>query len=59
MRLVGRPLFGQQGNLPPSLRFPPLREGNRAVGLLGVSPLREGNRFVGALVGSPCTQGEP
>jgi hypothetical protein len=31
--------------LPPSLRFPPLREGNREVGQ--APPLREGNREVG------------
>ena len=30
---------------PPSLRFPPLREGNRGAGQ--VPPLREGNREVG------------
>ena len=43
MRLVGRPLFGQQGNLPPSLRFPPLREGNRG-GRIAWFPLHAGGR---------------
>jgi hypothetical protein len=33
------------GSLPPSLRFPPLREGNREAGQ--VPPLREGNREAG------------
>jgi 4-diphosphocytidyl-2-C-methyl-D-erythritol kinase len=36
---VGR--FGEMLNLPPSMRFPPLREGNRTQGQ--VPPLREGN----------------
>jgi hypothetical protein len=36
-------LHGQSSQLPPSLRFPPLREGNQATRPLG----------------SPCGQGEP
>jgi len=36
-------LRGQSSELPPSFRFPPLREGNRAARPLG----------------SPCEQGEP
>jgi hypothetical protein len=36
-------LRGQSSELPPSYRFPPLREGNRAARPLG----------------SPCEQGEP
>jgi hypothetical protein len=53
--------------LPPSLRFPPLREGNREVGQ--APPLRDGNREVGqapplregnrAGRGVPAPQGEP
>ncbi|MDT7960466.1 MAG: Mur ligase family protein, partial [Armatimonadota bacterium] len=39
--------------LPPSLRFPPLREGNREAGQ--VSPLREGNREAGQA--SPLREG--
>jgi UDP-N-acetylmuramoylalanine--D-glutamate ligase len=39
--------------LPPSLRFPPLREGNREAGQ--VSPLREGNREAGQV--SPLREG--
>jgi hypothetical protein len=44
-------------SLPPSLRFPPLREGNRTRGQ--APPLREGNRTQGRELGSPCEQGEP
>ena len=44
-------------SLPPSLRFPPLREGNRTRGQ--ASPLREGNRTQGRELGSPCLHGEP
>jgi UDP-N-acetylmuramoylalanine--D-glutamate ligase len=39
--------------LPPSLRFPPLREGNREAGQ--ASPLREGNREAGQA--SPLREG--
>jgi len=62
-------LRSQSSQLPPSFRFPPLREGNR-VGRMGsprfargtawgawVPPLREGNR-VGRM-GSPASRGEP
>jgi hypothetical protein len=41
--------------LPPSLRFPPLREGNREVGQ--APPLREGNREVGQA--PPLREGNP
>jgi 4-amino-4-deoxy-L-arabinose transferase and related glycosyltransferases of PMT family len=44
-------------SLPPSLRFPPLREGNRTRGQ--APPRREGNRTQGRELGSPCSQGEP
>ena len=55
--------------MPPSFRFPPLREGNRAQAK--VAPLREGNRAQAKvaplregirearLFGSPYEQGEP
>jgi hypothetical protein len=57
-------------SLPPSLRFPPLREGNRTRGQASplregnrtqgqAPPLREGNRTQGRELGSPCLQGEP
>jgi hypothetical protein len=62
-------------SLPPSFRFPPLREGNRTRGReLGspcsqgepkgggselAPPLREGNRAQRRELGSPCLQGEP
>jgi hypothetical protein len=48
---------GARLSLPPSFRFPPLREGNRTRGQ--ASPLREGNRTQGRELGSPCLQGEP
>jgi hypothetical protein len=54
-------------DLPPSVRFPPLREGNQA-GAGSVPPAREGNQAgagsvpparEGRRFGSPCGQGEP
>jgi len=54
---VGLLWTGARLSLPPSFRFPPLREGNRTRGQ--ASPLREGNRTQGRELGSPCEQGEP
>jgi hypothetical protein len=54
---VGLLWAGARLSLPPSFRFPPLREGNRTRGQ--ASPLREGNRTRERELGSPCEQGEP
>jgi hypothetical protein len=54
---VGLLWAGARLSLPPSFRFPPLREGNRTQGQ--ASPRREGNRTRGRELGSPCLQGEP
>jgi hypothetical protein len=54
---VGLLWAGARLSLPPSFRFPPLREGNRTRGQ--ASPLREGNQAQGRELGSPCLQGEP
>jgi hypothetical protein len=54
---VGLLWAGARLSLPPSFRFPPLREGNRTRGQ--TSPLREGNRTRERELGSPCEQGEP
>jgi hypothetical protein len=52
--------FCEMLNIPPSVRFPPLREGNRELGLPrphGMdSPLPRGEP---PTLGSPCQQGEP
>jgi len=54
---VGLLWAGARLSLPPSFRFPPLREGNRTQGQ--ASPRREGNRTRERELGSPCEQGEP
>jgi hypothetical protein len=67
---VGLLWAGARLSLPPSFRFPPLREGNRTRGQAPplregnrtrgqAPPLREGNRTQGRELGSPCSQGEP
>jgi hypothetical protein len=54
---VGLLWAGARLSLPPSFRFPPLREGNQIQGQ--ASPRREGNRTRERELGSPCLQGEP
>jgi hypothetical protein len=67
---VGLLWAGARLSLPPSFRFPPLREGNRTRGQASprregnqaqgqASPRREGNQAQGRELGSPCLQGEP